>query len=294
MKPFRSAALIVLLAACSKQDARRTPLPAGEPTAMVIDAATLRADRDRIVLVDMQSKREDYEKAHIPGAVYANLEDFRTKDKYLAPVADLERTLGALGIREDSWVVAYDEKDGRNATWLWYTLTQLGHVRFSLLDGNMRDFRDELESGPGEKPEAVTYVARKQPTNVVDLAWVEKNRDHILLLDTRPMEQFTGEKPKKDMKAGHIPGSLHFHRSALLKDNGSYLSVDEAKQLPIVKELPKDEPIVVFCNTYHDGAHMQWQLTRLGFTNLKAWDGGFVEYTADDSLPLETGKGEGQ
>jgi len=294
MRLFPVLLLPLLALSCGKEEPRREPLPAGAPTPMVIDAETLRANREEIVLVDMQSKPEDFAKAHIPGAVYASLEDFRTKDKYLAPVADLEKMLGSLGIREDSWVVAYDEKDGRNATWLWYTLHQLGHVRFSLLDGNMRDFKDELEGGTGRKAEATTYVARKQPEDVVDLAWVKDHGDEVVLLDTRPIEQFTGEKPKKDMKAGHIPGSLHFHRSELLREDGSFLSVDEAEALDKVKNLPRDKPIVVFCNTYHDGAHMHWQLARLGFTNIKAWDGGFAEYTADESLPLEMGEGGGQ
>ena len=103
-----------------------------QPTPPIVDADWLRANRDQVVLVDMQSSRELYEKGHLPGAVHITVNDLRDEKKLLAPVEVLETRIGDLGIRGDTWVVAYDEKNGRNATWLWYALMQMGHRRFSL------------------------------------------------------------------------------------------------------------------------------------------------------------------
>ena len=263
------------------------PVDPGQPTPPLVDAEWLRAHRDEVVLVDLQSSRELYEKGHLPGAVHITVDDLRDDKKLLAPTEVLEKKLGALGIRGDSWVVAYDEKNGRNATWIWYALTQLGHRRVSLLDGNMTAFKDELETGT-VTPEPTDYVAfRRKPEDVVDTAWVIANQDKALLLDTRPLEQYTGQKPKKGYLAGHMPGAVHFHRGQFVKPDGTFLSGPEGEAL--VSQLPRDKEIVVFCNSFHDGAHVVFQLKRLGIDNLKYWDGGYKDYMSDQSRPLKLG-----
>jgi thiosulfate/3-mercaptopyruvate sulfurtransferase len=259
----------------------------GQPTPPLVDADWLRAHRDEVVLVDMQSTKELYEKGHIPGAIHITVNELRDDNKLLAPVEVLEKKLGALGIRGDTWVVAYDEKEGRNATWMWYALMQMGHRRISLLDGNMSAFKEELETGSA-KPEPTTYVAyAKDPKEVVDTDWVIANKDEVLLLDTRPLAQYTGSKPKQGYRAGHMPGAIHFHRGQFLKPDGTFVDVAAGREL--AGKLPRDRKIVVFCNTFHDGAHVAFQLHRLGFDNLLYWDSGYKDYMSDESRPLKLG-----
>jgi thiosulfate/3-mercaptopyruvate sulfurtransferase len=267
--------------------AKPEPVDPGQPTPPIVDADWLRANRDEVVLVDMQSTRELYEKGHLPGAVHITINELRDEKKLLAPVEVLEKKIGDLGIRGDTWVVAYDEKNGRNATWLWYALMQMGHRRFSLLDGNMTPFKEELETG-AVKPKPTDYVAyRRQPANVVDTAWVLGNKEGVHLLDTRPHAQYTGAKPKKGYSAGHMPGAIHFHRGQFLNPDETFVDVPRAKEL--TAGLPRDKEIVIFCNTFHDGAHVAFQLHRLGFENLKFWDAGYKDYMSDKSRPLKLG-----
>jgi thiosulfate/3-mercaptopyruvate sulfurtransferase len=272
---------IVLAAACSKTTA---PLP---PTNPLVDATWLREHRDEVVLVDMQSTPELYGKGHLNGALYANVEDFRDEDKNLAPVAQLTAKLGSLGIDANTHVVAYDEKYGRNAGWLWYVLEQLGHTRMSLLDGGMDAFAGELEIGAPPSVEPKEYVARKNPTNVVDVAWVQQHLGDAVFLDARPVEQYTGEKPKEGMLPGHLPGARSLPWDAFRGPDGRYLDKEGAAAL--VKGLPKDRDLVLYCNSYHQAAHLQFQLARLGFTNLKAFDGSLKAWQKDPSRPLKTG-----
>lgn len=271
-------ALALLVVAC---EGGETPVPD------VVDAPWLRAHREAVVLVDLQSKPELYAKGHIAGAVYANLEDFRDGKKDLAPVEKLERRLGELGIGPDTHVVAYDELYGRNAGWLWYVLAQLGHERVSLLDGGMDAFREELVAGPPPAPAAVTYRARKQPSGVVDSAFVASRPAGVVLIDTRPREQYTGEKPKDGMKPGHIPGAISLPWEAFRGKDNRFLAPEEAAKL--VANVPKDAEVVLYCNSYHMAAHVHFQLHRLGYANVKAFDGSVEEWTKDPARPLKTG-----
>jgi thiosulfate/3-mercaptopyruvate sulfurtransferase len=102
---------LVLAAVCS-----------AAPTPPLVSPEWLREHRDEVVLLDVQSKRELYEKGHVKGAVWVDFERFRTEKKQLAAADVLARRLGELGIDEDTWVVVYDDLHGRNCGYVWYVL----------------------------------------------------------------------------------------------------------------------------------------------------------------------------
>jgi len=288
--------LALLAAACGQKDKAPTaptgPIQPAKSAPFLVDAAWLKANRDSVVLVDMQSKKELYEKGHIPGAVYASVEDFRDGGiKDLLPVDQLVKKLGALGIDENTYVVAYDEKHGRNATWLWFTLHELGHGEVSLLDGHMNGFEDELVSGPPPTVEAKVYRARKRPGDIVDADYVKSRIGKALLVDARPHVQYTAEKPKKGMKGGHVEGAVNVPYLTFVGEDGKYLAPDAARaklEAIVGRKIAPDEEIVLYCNSYHEAAHDQFQLARLGFKNLKAYDGAMKDWEKK-GLPLKTG-----
>ncbi len=288
MRPTIVFWLALLAAACGRQEEKVTFDESTAP--MLVDADWLRAHRDEVVIADMQSTRELYEKGHIPGAVHATVADFRTKEKLLAPVPRLVEKLGALGIDHNTHVVVYDEKHGRNAAWLWYTLTQLGHKKVSLLDGHIDVFRDELVGGPPPVPEPKKYVPRREPTNVVDMEWVRKRvgDPNLVIFDARPHGQYTGEKPKKGMRGGHIPGARNLPYTVFLGPGGRYLPPEEAQK--VVGDIPKDQEILLYCNTYHEASNVHFQLARLGYRNIKSFDQGMRFWERDPSLPRKLGE----
>ncbi|MHC4547372.1 MAG: sulfurtransferase [Planctomycetota bacterium] len=257
----------------------------------LVDAAWLHAHRAEVAVVDMQSERKLYERGHLAGAVHATVEDFRTDRKLLRPRAELERKLGALGIDRDTHVVVYDEKYGRNAGWLWFTLTQLGHRAVSLLDGHLDAWKDRLETGPPPAVAPRTYRARHDPTDLVDAVWVHARLGRILLLDARPTEQYTGVKPKKGMMGGHIPGAVNVPWDSFLGPDKRYLDEEAARAVlaeRVARRITKETPIVLYCNSYPQAAHLHFQLARLGYANLKAFDGSMREWEAQ-GLPRKKG-----
>jgi 3-mercaptopyruvate sulfurtransferase SseA len=83
--------LVGVIAACGKEEQEpSTTVTAREPAPYLVDADWLRRHRDDVVVVDMQSKRELYEKGHIPGAIHLEVNDLRTDEKLLKPRKELE------------------------------------------------------------------------------------------------------------------------------------------------------------------------------------------------------------
>src|SRR5216684_3209733 len=109
----------------------------GQPRLAVVDC--------RFDLVNPEAGRQAYLRAHIPGARYADLNrdlsapvgPHTGRHPLPSPEAFAAR-LGAMGIGDDTQVVAYDEANGSIAARLWWMLRWLGHGAVAVLDGGFK------------------------------------------------------------------------------------------------------------------------------------------------------------
>src|ERR687896_1152305 len=102
--------------------------------------------------------REEYDEAHIPGAVYVDWTSDITDpdDPVPAQIAPPERfadCMSSLGIGDDTQVVVYDHAGGQFATRLWWVLTYYGHDRVSVLNGGWRKWTSEGRPTTSEAPD---------------------------------------------------------------------------------------------------------------------------------------------
>ncbi|MDE2349380.1 MAG: sulfurtransferase, partial [Gammaproteobacteria bacterium] len=151
----------------------------------LIDAATLAPllSDPRIAVIDCrfdlahpEAGRAAYLAAHIPGARYASLDaDLSaavapgTGRHPLPTPADFARTLGALGVDNDTQVVAYDAANGAFAARLWWMLRWLGHRRAAVLDGG---FAAWVASGGAVAAGAVPAAGRRFAARADEAAWL--------------------------------------------------------------------------------------------------------------------------
>ena len=287
MPNFRAIALtlVAILASCGGVPETAVEHP------FVVDAAWLRAHRSEVVVVGMHKSREAFEKGHVPGAAFAKVDDFRTEGKLLKPTAELERRLGELGIDENTHVVIYGDRDGYGAGWLWFTLNRLGHGAVSLLDGNLSGW-DKLETGPPAEIVAKIYRARQEPNDIVDADYLHARMGRAVMLDARVPEQYTGDKPKKGMLgSGHVPGAINVPWNTFHEKDGGYVgetAAGNALASKLGREPPKDAELILYCNSYKAAANLHFQLARLGYTNIKAYDGSMKDWEKR-GLPLKKG-----
>ena len=89
--------------------------------------------------------RQDYDSAHIPGAVFFDIDDIAqpgTSLPHMIPPPELfARKMEALGIGDDDRVVAYDSAGLSSAGRAWWMLRLFGHHGVAILDGGLPKWR---------------------------------------------------------------------------------------------------------------------------------------------------------
>ena len=172
----------------------------------------------RFDLLNPDAGRQAWQKGHIPGAFYADLDKHlaapRTADSGRHPLPDIEQfamLLGRWGVRQDSTVVAYDSSGGAVAARLWWLLRWVGHEQVLLLDGGYPAWTEARlpVSDVSPQPQQGSYpVAPGQmPVITADELQAGLNDGSVYLLDARDRARFAGEAEPIDTLAGHIPGA---------------------------------------------------------------------------------------
>lgn len=243
--------------------------------------------------------REEYDEAHIPGAVYVDwTRDITDPDDPVpAQIATPERfadVMGSLGIGDDTHVVVYDHAGGQFATRLWWALVYYGHERVSVLDGGWSKWtvEDRPTTDEPANPEPAAFTPRPQAGWRADAetALSISQSGEALLLDARDPGQYTGAVTRGEGRQGHIPGAKHLHADTLLDPEGGVLRADE-ELVERLREagVPEDreEPIVAYCNGGVAATLPLFALYRLGYKNLSNYDGSWNEWGMREDLPAE-------
>src|SRR3974377_2364309 len=105
----------------------------------------------RFSLADPERGRRDYPQAHIPGAIFAHLNEDLSGPRVpgitgrhpLPPVELAAARFSAWGIDQLVQVVAYDDSGGSIAARLWWLLRWLGHDGVAVLDGGWPKWKGE-------------------------------------------------------------------------------------------------------------------------------------------------------
>lgn len=232
---------------------------------------------------------------HLPGAVFADLiEQFSDpKGEYPFTRPDAERfaaAAGALGIGEDTTVVAYDSAQNQWATRLWWLLRSFGHDQAAVLDGGLTAWRAEggtVELGHvAADPRA--FTARERPELWVDKPAVERvaaGTEEGVLVCSVPPKEFSGEVSPR-ARAGHIPGSVSLPAGRLVEElTRRYRPEAELRDLvdPV-----SNRRVITYCAGGIAATSAAFALTLLGEQNVAVYDGSLNEWSADPSAPLET------
>ena len=245
----------------------------------------------RFSLDDPGRGRRDYTTSHIPGAVYAHIdEDLSgrvipgvTGRHPLPPLDDLVERLSSWGIGEGVQVVAYDDAGGGMAARLWWLLQYLGHESTAVLDGGFPDWirrglptREGTETR-GRRP----FVARPHHDWVVDAGAVEAMREDpsSRLLDARDAERYRGEVEPIDPVAGHIPGAVSAPFKQNLTAEGRFRSPVELRELyrSILGDVPA-ERTVCYCGSGVTAAHDVLAIAHAGLGIPRLYAGSWSEW----------------
>ena len=241
--------------------------------------------------------REEFDAAHIPGAIYVDwTADITDPDDpvpvQLAPPEEFAGLMSSLGVSDATRVVIYDHTGGQFATRLWWALLYYGHDEAYVLDGGWRKWLTEERPTTGEEPEPepAEFTPRPRPWWRSEAEDVLSASSGTLLLDARDRGQYIGEV-RRGSRGGRIPGAKHLHADALKDpETGTFLSRGELEQLAREAGVPEDRdaPVVAYCNGGVAATAALFTLHRLGYTNLSNYDGSWNEWSEREDLPAES------
>ena len=241
----------------------------------------------------------EYLEAHIPGAVFFDIDDIADKSTGLphmlpSPEAFASR-MRKLGIGDGKRVVVYDSVGLFSAPRVWWTFRVMGHNDVVVLDGGLPKWQAEgrpLESGPVRRQER-HFTARRHAGMVADLDDVRRAvaSGEAEIVDARSAERFEGRapEPRPGLKSGHIPGSRNLPCARLLTPDGRLKSGAELEAAFAQAGLDLSRPIITSCGSGVSAAILSLALAELGHHRTALYDGSWAEWGGRDDTPIATG-----
>jgi thiosulfate/3-mercaptopyruvate sulfurtransferase len=281
---------------------RQELLVSADELAAMLEDRTLRIIDCRFDLTDPAAGREAYQDAHIPGAVYADLDhdlaapvDSSTGRHPLPDFGSATETFRRLGICRDSNVIVYDSAGGAMAARAWWMLRWLGHDRVRLLDGGFPTWHS---GGYATEPGAVTTAAGDfmgtpvdgRILTTMDLVAAMTSATALRVVDARDAARFRGEVEPIDAIAGHIPGTLNQPFTDALDANGTFKT--GAALTLMWRDKLGDDPDVpwsVMCGSGVTACHLVISALLAGYREPSLYVGSWSEWIRDPGRPVASG-----
>ncbi|MBC3884198.1 sulfurtransferase [Undibacterium griseum] len=247
-----------------------------------------------------QAGREAYAQGHLPGALFVHLDEqlsassldndgvFRGRH----PLPDQQtfiQTLRALGISDDTQVVAYDAHGGMFAARLWWMLRWIGHEAVAVLDGGIAAWTAAGQplSTDVSIPSAGTISQHPPLTAQVSIAQVLENLSSaaMTLVDARAADRYRGENETIDPVGGHIPGALNRFFKDNLQPDGTFKSPLQLSQE--WSQLVADPARAIMqCGSGVTACHNLLALEVAGLCGAALYPGSWSEWCADPARPV--------
>ncbi len=259
-------------------------------------------DDDGLVVAEVDEDPDLYDEGHIPGAVtlhwQEDLQDPLVRD--VVSKEAFERLMGARGITEDTCVVLYGDKNNWFAAYAYWYLELYGHEDVRLLDGGRQKWIEEgrYVTTAVPAPTPATYLAKERDESIRvrrDGVLAGLGADGIALVDLRSPQEYAGEllappgyEQEGAARAGHIPGAQSVPWATAVRDDGTFKSLDELRELYADKGVTPDKEVHAYCRIGERSAHTWFVLRELlGYENVKNYDGSWTEWGNLVDVPIE-------
>jgi thiosulfate/3-mercaptopyruvate sulfurtransferase len=256
---------------------------------------------DSIRVVEVDENPALYAEAHIPGAIgfdwKRDLQD-QVKRDFLGP-AEFGELFGSRGVSNDHTVVLYGDRNNWFAAYTYWYLLYYGHHNAKLMNGPREKWIAEGRPTSTDVPRYEPQEFHAQDGDEAIRAYRDEVREalgqEIRLVDVRSPQEYSGEliamagyEQEGAQRAGHIPGAASVPWAQAVKEDGTFKSADELRELYTQKGVIDGSPVIAYCRIGERSAHTWFVLHELlGQNDVKNYDGSWTEWGNMVAVPIE-------
>lgn len=248
----------------------------------------------------------DYNTGHIPGAVHVDIASVEGEPFWnLKTPEEVEQAMLDLGISKDTVVILYGS-DVSGTARVAYAYLWAGVDNVKVLDGSLSEWEKsgyELET-IANLPTPATEFGVNVPVNPEFWVSIEdadkrlKEDSNFRLVSIRSHIEFIGETsgysyiPKAGEPKGAVwgkGGSDPYHMEDYTHEDGTYITMDEMKDLWKDLDFTLDNHLSFYCGTGWRASIPFLIMYENGYTNMSMYDGGWFQWQLNDDLPVQVG-----
>ncbi len=240
----------------------------------------------------------DYLRAHIPGSVYADLnQDLSspvTPDSGRHPLPnekEFTSTMSRFGIDSSKQVVVVDTVAGAFAARLWWMLRLYGHFSVAVLEGGFGRWENEkrpISEGVEANSPSIFSGTPSNDWFITTTQLESLYQDPTYrVIDARAAPRYRGEVEPIDPVAGHIPGAVNrFHTNNLTR-GGLFASPEILREqfLQILNGVSPDHTIV-YCGSGVTSCFHLLAMEMAGLKGARLYPGSWSEWIRDPRRPI--------
>jgi thiosulfate/3-mercaptopyruvate sulfurtransferase len=255
-------------------------------------------DATLVLASDARAPRKEFEAAHIPGAVYFDIDDISDTNNPLPHMLPSPEKFASrcqsLGIGDGSRIVIYDNSPYHSSARAWWMFDYFGAHSVAILDGGLAKWQAEgraLESGP----QTVRHRHFTVQPDVLLVRSFDQMKTNLVtkaeqVLDARSAARFKGQEaePRPGVRAGAMPGAFNLPFGSIFNEDGTYKTGDALKAAFEMSGIDLTKPVVASCGSGVTASTLAFGLHLLGKKNVAVYDGSWAEWGYKSDTPVVT------
>ncbi len=275
-----------------------------KPVLVTTDWLAEHLNDDNIVVAEVDENPDLYDEGHIAGAVKLHWRDDLQDpvERDLVDKPTFERLMSERGIANDATLVVYGDKNNWFAAYAYWYLKIYGHGDVRILDGGRQKWADEGREFTTETPQPrqADYNASERDESIRtyrDAVRAQIGEQTKALVDVRSPQEYAGDliappgyEQEGAQRAGHIPTAASIPWATAVRDDGTFKSADELRELYEGKGVTPEKEVTAYCRIGERSAHTWFVLRELlGYEQVKNYDGSWTEWGNLVDVPIEKG-----
>jgi thiosulfate/3-mercaptopyruvate sulfurtransferase len=253
-----------------------------------------------LVVAEVDENPDLYDEGHIPGAIKLHWRDDLQDpvERDLVEKDAFEQLMSSRGISNETTLVLYGDKNNWFAAYAYWYLKIYGHQDVRILDGGRQKWIDESRELTTDEAQIspASYSAKERDETI------RARRDAVLstigrdaLVDVRSPQEYSGEliaapgyEQEGAQRSGHIPTAESIPWAQAVKDDGTFKSAHELRELYGAKGITPDRAVTAYCRIGERSAHTWFVLRELlGYEDVRNYDGSWTEWGNLIDVPIE-------